>query len=59
MLKIPVNTQTSPSGTNNHATFKVTSITFLHHSDAPFELQQLVFTMSTCLNALSCCHVIG
>ncbi len=31
---------------------------FLPHSDARFELQQVVFT-SRCLNALSCCHVIS
>ncbi len=53
------NTQTSPSGTNNHSMFKVTYIPFLPHSDARFELQQVVFTTSRCLNALSCCHVIG
>ncbi len=29
------------------------------HSDARFELQQVVFTTFRCLNALSCCHVIG
>ncbi len=32
---------------------------FLPHSDARFELQEVVFTTSRCLNALSCCHVIG
>lgn len=31
---------------------------FFLHSDAEFELQQAVFTTSTCLNALSSCHVI-
>ncbi len=50
------NTQTSPSGTNKHSSFK---ILFLPHSDARFELQQVVFTTSRCLNALSCCQVIG
>lgn len=38
---------------------KVTSVTFLHHSDVWVELQQLVFSMSTCLNTLCCCRVIG
>ncbi len=32
---------------------------FLPRSDARFELQQVVFTTSRWLNALSCCHVIG
>lgn len=29
------------------------------HSDAHFELQQIILTMSTGLNASSCCQVIG
>ncbi len=37
------NTQTNLSGTNNHATFK---LTFHPHSDAWFEHQQIVLTMS-------------
>ncbi len=39
----------------------VTYVTWdvLPHSDARFELQQVVFTTSGCLNALSCCRVIG
>ncbi|KAM8891052.1 IQ motif and ubiquitin-like domain-containing protein isoform 1-T2 [Spinachia spinachia] len=41
------------------ATFKVTSVTFLPRSDARFDLQHIVFTKSTGLNALSCCRVIG
>ncbi len=32
---------------------------FLPRSDARFELQQVVFTTSRCLNALNCCYVIG
>lgn len=29
-------------GTSNHAVFKITQITFIPHSDAPFELQHLL-----------------
>ncbi len=32
---------------------------FLPRSDARFEPQQVIFTTSRCLNALSCCHVNG
>lgn len=32
---------------------------FFLHSDARFELQRVVLEMSTCINALGCCHVIG
>lgn len=32
-------------------------ITFLVRSDAQVELEQVIVTMSTFLNALSCCHV--
>jgi len=39
------NIQISPSGTNNHATFKLTYIPFLPHSDAQFDLQWIVLTM--------------
>jgi len=58
-----VNTKTSLSGTNNHASINITYIIFIPHSDAHFELQEeIVLTMSTCLNAclnaLSC-HVNG
>ncbi len=38
---------------------KGTYIIYFSHSDARFELQQIILTMSTCLNALSCCHMIG
>lgn len=38
------------------ATFSITSITFRSHSEACFELQPVVFSMSTCLIALSSCH---
>lgn len=34
-------------------------IAFLPHFDAQVELQRVVLVMSTCLNALSRCHVIG
>lgn len=50
---------TGLSGTNNHFTLKVLQMAFLPHSEARFELQQVICTMSTCLNALSCLHVIG
>lgn len=46
-------TQTSPQGTNNHATFKVTLKTVHPHSQAQFELQQVEVIMSSWLNALS------
>lgn len=39
--------------------FKVTSILFLPHSDASHELQQVVFTTSTRVHALTSCHAIG
>lgn len=49
------NTQTSMFGTNSlHS--KGTDITFLSYSW--FELEQVVWTMSACLNALSCNRVI-
>lgn len=53
------NTQTSPFDTTNHAMFKVTSITFLPHSSAPFDRQQVVLIMSTCLNTACSSQVIG
>lgn len=56
IMLIPNNSLLTP---NNRATFKVTEIPFLSHSDTQFELQQIFLTLSTCLNALSCCHVIG
>lgn len=31
----------------------------LPHSYAQFELQQALLTMSACLHALNCCHMIG
>lgn len=37
----------------------VTSIPFLLHSDDCFEIQEVVFTMLTFLNASSCFHMIG
>lgn len=36
----------------------VTHAPFLPHSDAQSELQQIILSMSSCLTALSCCHVI-
>lgn len=39
--------------------FKVTSTLFLPHSDASHELQQVVFTTSTRVHALTSCHAIG
>lgn len=53
--KIPVDQQFF----NNHDTFKVTVITFLPHSGSQFKFQQIIVTMSTRLNAVLCCHVIG
>lgn len=35
------------SGTNNCATFKISSITFLFHSDAQFDLQGVILTVYT------------
>lgn len=52
------NTRASPSGTDNHATFKVTYVLFFFPPPFPpgtyFELQQVIFTY-----ALSCCRAIG
>lgn len=48
--------RSAASRTNNLDMFKVTSVTFLQHSDVGVDLQQLV---STCVNTLSCCRVIG
>lgn len=48
------NTQITTSSTNNHVTFKVSSVIFLPHSDALFQLQQLVVGMCTCATACSC-----
>lgn len=42
-----------------HWIFSLTYISFLLHSDAQFDLQQVVWIMSMCLNALSCCNVNG
>jgi len=36
---------------------QTSSIGFLIHLDAWFELQQILLSMSTCLNALSCCYM--
>lgn len=46
--------QISSLGNNqrNNAIFKVTLITVLLNSDAPFELQHIVLTVSTYLNAI-------
>lgn len=60
-IKIPEGQQflkysDQPVGHNSQATFKVLQIIFLNCSW--FELQQIIFTMSTYLNTLSCCHVI-
>lgn len=44
------NAQCNLSGTYKHTKFKVTWITFLPHSDAEFELDQVVLTMTTSLN---------
>lgn len=40
-------------------TFKVTSVPFLLHPDAHFEIQRVVFTASWFLIAPSCCNVIS
>lgn len=45
------------SSTDNHAAFKLTSITFLACPDAQFDARHL--TTSKCVYVLSCCHVIG
>lgn len=45
--------------TNNNATFNITSLPLFLHSEDHFELRQVILTMSTCLNELICCHVIG
>lgn len=44
-------TQTSPSGTNDHATFKV-------RADVSFKNQKVTFTISGYLIVLHCSHVI-
>lgn len=44
--------------TNNHAAFKIIYIPFLPYSDARFEPQQVVLTMSTYINTLSTSRVI-
>lgn len=41
-----------PPGTNSHATFKVTSITFRPHAYSQLELQQVILTMPTCTEFL-------
>lgn len=58
IVKTPVdtvNTQTSPSGTNNHVHHPQS------HIDSFFSILMLVlnltFTLSTCLNAMSGCHM--
>lgn len=40
-------------------TFKVSWIPFLPHSNAQFDLLPVILTASTCLNAMSCCLLIG
>ena len=47
------------SATNNKSTVKFTSITFLPHSDIWSEKQPNLLTVSACLYAFSCCHIIG
>lgn len=49
-----INTPISLCGTNNHASVRLTYITFLHHCDAQFELQQVFVTMSLCLVPYIC-----
>lgn len=39
--------------------FKVNSVAFHPHSDSQFEFEHVILTMSTFLNALSYCHMIG
>lgn len=46
------------TGTKKLVIFRVTKITFLPHSDAYFELEQVILIISKCQNALSCFHVI-
>lgn len=50
---------TQTSANNQVTRFKITSIHFLPHSDAHYELHQGVINTAKCLNALSCHHVIG
>lgn len=44
-------TRISPSGNDNHATFRIVLITFLLHSDSQFENRQVDLTFSPYLNA--------
>lgn len=57
-LRVLLVHQKSSAGDTQISTFTVTSLEFLHQSDARSELQRVTFTTSTFRNPLRRCHMV-